>query len=112
MVIANILRSAAGLAKRDPADPASPGVAAADRGSHPHVSAACNCDPRDHGRHPAVGRLEVSRRAGVSGMGGRPGVDPESCWPGLYLNSWLAENFLNSKAYYVEHDYSVRRCNF
>lgn len=40
----NLLHSTAGLAKWDPADPASPGMAAADWSGHPHISAACDCD--------------------------------------------------------------------
>ncbi|GAB5568832.1 homeodomain-interacting protein kinase 2 isoform X5 [Prionailurus iriomotensis] len=52
-----------GLAKWDPANPASPSMAAADRSGHPHISAARDCDSRDHGRHPAVGRLERNTHA-------------------------------------------------
>lgn len=62
IVITDILSSTAGLAKWDPADPAPPSLAAADRSGHPHLSAACNCDSREHGRHPAAGRLEVSEK--------------------------------------------------
>lgn len=79
MLMAHVLCSAAGLAKWDPANPASPSMAAADRSGHPHISAARDCDSRDHGRHPAVGRLEVSRKARVSVST----AHPESCRTGM-----------------------------
>lgn len=89
MVTANILCPTAGLAKRDPADPAPPGVAAADGSGHPHVRAARRRDSRDHGRHPAVGRLEVSKAAATAGMGGVSTANPESCQASLYLKPLL-----------------------
>lgn len=112
MVIANILCSTAGLAKWDPADPASPRVATADWSGHPHVGAARNCDSRDHGRHPAIGRLEVSRRAGMSGMGGMSTTDPESCQAGLYLNFLVCRKLFKLKRIYVDYDYSVMKGYF
>lgn len=108
MVTANVLCPTAGLAKWDPADPASPGVAAADWGGHAHVGAACDCDSRDHGRHPAVGGLEVSKAAGMSGMGGTSTTDPESCRAGLYQNPLL----FKLKRLLGGIDYSVMRGYF
>lgn len=82
IVIVGVLCPAAGLAKWDPADPASPGVATADRRGHTHFGAARNCDSWDHGRHPAAGRLEVSRhRRGWDGRLVHPWPRGQPGWP-------------------------------
>lgn len=95
IVMAGVLCPTAGLAKWDPADPASPGVATADRRGHAHFGAARNCDSWDHGRHPAAGRLEVSKAQAGLGWEARPPLTQRAARLASTRLPCFVEGFLN-----------------
>lgn len=79
MVIVNIFCFIVGLVKWDLVDFVFFRVVIVDWSGYLYVGVVRNCDFRDYGRYLVIGRLEVSRRVGVFGMGGMFIIDLESC---------------------------------